>query len=443
MGVLFHALRAAGVIRGTRDRMTWVAPRGTVFVLVGDLVDGFRKQQRQHQRITIDPCPSDAVEVNGFPVHMIDRRRREVTLTRNDGDDTIRSKDRLECTLADGDTCQVRVSEAEPPSRVDEVPGEELHLLQAVNDLKRQARRKGSAVVTIVGNHEVWTSTGNDEYATPLARDAWIHKGGAYRRIKDLNEALVAEGDVYAIVQIGDWVFAHAGVTERFLDKLARAVKRTTPDARKLSRRELDFMTLEVANNFALDLITASGKGGPIAAQELLESPQWEKVGKVMLHYDALWTTRDLGDYKSTPVRAAVEGMFRRLGLDPERHHMAFGHNVQSFRDSAAHPQYMSVVATTDNGDTEIYGGTPRVVRGKPHGINFALAQTKKKGGAATGMLYFVDVGASWAFVFSDNELTPDMLWARAPQVLLIDAEHDHVSVARSTARYNPESESE
>lgn len=424
LSVLREQLKAASVATLSEDGTSaqWTGKPGTVLVFLGDIVDGWRENQMQHQVVELEkPVRVGVAKIGKYRV--VQGSGRTFMLERNDGDDVLNEGDgvMVKPKAAGASSFRATVKRGSIPARVGEFVGEELVILEAIASLKRQARRNGSAVITIIGNHEAWTSTGNDDYATPMAKDAWPN-GDKDQRVKDLAAAYLKEGNTFAIVQVGPWVFCHAGIICAFLDRMNKAMKKNgLIKAKESAGPDADRLALHVVNDMATALLQAAASGGPAMATKLSHDSRCDKICKAMFHNECVWTTRDLGDTRATPLREVVVDIFHRLGLDPERNHMAFGHNIQSFRDDVAHPQYLEILHEGRNG-VQTYGGKPTVRRGLPHGINMALLQRNGR----TGMLYFVDVGTSWAFSMGKHDLTPDMMWARAPQALVWDQSHHH-----------------
>lgn len=422
LSVLREQLRAAGVATVSEDGKTarWTGKPGTVLVFLGDIVDGWRENQMQHQVVELERSVTTPVAKIGKH-RVVQGAGRVFMIERNDGDKPLDGGDSVTVKPKSGAASfRAKVKRGSIPARIGEFVGEELVILNAIASLKKQARQNGSAVVTIIGNHEAWTSTGNDDYATQMAKEAWPN-GDKNQRVKDLAAAYLKEGNTFAIIQIGPWVFCHAGIICAFLDRMGKAMrKQGLVEPHEKEGPEMDKLALNVVNDMALALLQAAAQGGPSVAERLMHDPRCDKICKAMFQSECVWTTRDLGDTRATPLREEVVDIFHRLGLDPDRNHMAFGHNVQSFRDDVAHPQYLNVIATRggEGDDVQVYGGEPIVRRGLPHGINMTLLQKNGR----TGMLYFADVGTSWAFSMGKHDLTPDMLWARAPQALVWDA---------------------
>lgn len=177
---------AAVARRDGPGRWRWVAPPGTVVVVLGDVVDRFR---------------------------------RGYSATTRHQDDS-------------------RVTE----SGTGEQPDEEVLLLRLLNSLAAQAPAHGGALVRLMGNHEFMNyRTRVDrlddfdperiaQYTSDFGLGLWWKSGGSageeeraaaaaervHRfRSTDFHSLLAVEARPQVVVQVGGWVLVHGGVTER------------------------------------------------------------------------------------------------------------------------------------------------------------------------------------------------------------------------------------
>lgn len=102
-------------------------------------------------------------------------------------------------------------------------------VLELLQRLQREAKAAGGQVIPLMGNHEAMNLLGDWRYVTP---DDVAHFGGeaqrkaAFSPTSDLGRWLLGND---AVVQVGDVIFAHGGVSARFAPQgvaaLARGVK--------------------------------------------------------------------------------------------------------------------------------------------------------------------------------------------------------------------------
>jgi len=127
---------------------------------------------------------------------------------------------------------------------------EELDILQYLEELHRMAKKKGGAVYSILGNHELMNIMGDFRYTTPNTNMGF---GGENRR-KELFKpggeiAKLIACHTYGIIQIGNWVFVHGGIlpyhinifTIGVINDLVKQVilgKRTIEDGKKDSLKQ-------------------------------------------------------------------------------------------------------------------------------------------------------------------------------------------------------------
>lgn len=375
----------------------WIAPKGTVMVFLGDVVDGRRDDMLMHQRVWFHTKPGK------------DARKIRV-LARDAKDDVgypcvVQTHEELKTYKeTEEPVLHARIVQAEPPGHANEYPGEELHIVQAIAKLSKQARRLGSAVVFVVGNHEAWMCHGDTTYATAMSLGCYAR---ADQRVRALSAQLHAVGELYSVVRVGPWVFAHAGVVEEFLNKFASVAG---------GKGNTDRDALLACNQFVRRMIETAARGGSSAVKRLAKNRDHVHVAKLMWDRSAPWLTRKHSDTETTPSLSAARKLFRRLGMDPETDHMAMGHSVQSFRQENRHYQYTKLLVSAQSAreGVLVYGGKGNLERAT-HGINFALPQE----GGETGMFFFLDVGSSRAFDYKPQVTDKKRFWARSPQVLL------------------------
>lgn len=105
---------------------------------------------------------------------------------------------------------------------VSETKGE-LQLLQFMEDINVKAQQQGGAVLSLIGNHEVMNLLGDFRYSS---KNDISEQGGLQLRKK----LFAPGGDLFnklsctrnTIVQIGDFVFAHAGILPKHVDNMEK-----------------------------------------------------------------------------------------------------------------------------------------------------------------------------------------------------------------------------
>ena len=90
----------------------------------------------------------------------------------------------------------------------------ERKILRHLINLRRQATLRGGYVHLLLGNHELMNVMGDFRYVSPMGmtdfggdRASVFKPGGKVSRFMACN--------MNSVVQIGNWVFSHAGITER------------------------------------------------------------------------------------------------------------------------------------------------------------------------------------------------------------------------------------
>ena len=92
----------------------------------------------------------------------------------------------------------------------------EIAIIQFLLFLDNQARAYHGRVITLIGNHEIMNILGNFSYA---GNNGFRHMGGEEGRMNFFNSKYslfhkyALKSDL--VVKIGDWIFCHAGFTEK------------------------------------------------------------------------------------------------------------------------------------------------------------------------------------------------------------------------------------
>lgn len=111
----------------------------------------------------------------------------------------------------------------------------ELRIMNLFERLHRQAKQKGGAVYSLLGNHELMNVLGDFSYTSKMGIK---HFGGKENRLENFRPggkiALKMANNRNAILRIGDWVFVHGGMTPRI------AQKYKIPEINSLMRRYLN-----------------------------------------------------------------------------------------------------------------------------------------------------------------------------------------------------------
>lgn len=90
----------------------------------------------------------------------------------------------------------------------------ESRILQHLLDLKVKAQQAGDDVHLLLGNHELMNVMGNFSYVSPMGMtDFDGQRREAFRPGGPVAKKLACNAN--AVVQIGSWIFSHAGVTSK------------------------------------------------------------------------------------------------------------------------------------------------------------------------------------------------------------------------------------
>ena len=97
---------------------------------------------------------------------------------------------------------------------------EELKIIEFMHDLHFKAMKKHGAVYNLIGNHELMNVLGDFRYVTPNHLSSF---GGSDLRQKLFNPggplAQKLACNTNGIIQIGSWVFVHAGLLPKHVEK--------------------------------------------------------------------------------------------------------------------------------------------------------------------------------------------------------------------------------
>jgi predicted MPP superfamily phosphohydrolase len=96
-------------------------------------------------------------------------------------------------------------------SRIDNWTGDsDLKVINYLNKLMKQAKRKDGNVIILLGNHEFMNIRGNFSYS---GEHGIKEMGGELKRLKYFNNQFRAFGrKCFLAVNIGGWIFCHAGI---------------------------------------------------------------------------------------------------------------------------------------------------------------------------------------------------------------------------------------
>jgi hypothetical protein len=96
-------------------------------------------------------------------------------------------------------------------ARIDNWTGDsDLKVINYLNKLMKQAKRKGGDVIILLGNHEFMNIRGNFSYS---GNHGIKEMGGELKRLKYFNNQFRAFGlKCFLAVNIGGWIFSHAGI---------------------------------------------------------------------------------------------------------------------------------------------------------------------------------------------------------------------------------------
>jgi hypothetical protein len=144
-------------------------------------------------------------------------------------------------------------------ARIDNWKGDsDLNVINYLNKLIRQAKRKGGDVIILLGNHEFMNIRGNFSYS---GNHGIKEMGGELKRLKYFNNQFRAFGlKCFLSVNIGGWIFSHAGIPPEISKKYS------IPKLNSLLRKFLiSEMSLNEENIF-FDII--SGDNGILTTRE-------------------------------------------------------------------------------------------------------------------------------------------------------------------------------
>lgn len=263
---------------------------------------------------------------------------------------------------------------------------EELRILLYLNHLDVQARRMGSRVFKVIGNHELMNFMGDFGYVHPVHMQDYGGTQGRFRAFDhggELRRQLVA-CDSYAMVRIGPLVFCHAGLVDNAFQN----------------------QQLEEKSNALWN--------------QLLDIPSraWGRHPQISLltNRHSILNTRKLSSSKDGNC-LELERAFRGMGLDPEQHRLIVGHQPGIARCASGSPcypfwQFCQVVA--EDPDRVILGGELCMKPG-PHGISMHCLDAK-----GIPRLFIVDVASSRAFD-TPHLMGQAAMEARLPSALWFD----------------------
>jgi hypothetical protein len=144
-------------------------------------------------------------------------------------------------------------------ARIDNWTGDsDLKVINYLNKLIRQAKRKGGDVIILLGNHEFMNIRGNFSYS---GNHGIKEMGGELKRLKYFNNQFRAFGlKCFLAVNIGGWIFSHAGIPPEISKKYTIS---------KLNSLLRKFLTSEMSineENIFFDII--SGENGILTTRE-------------------------------------------------------------------------------------------------------------------------------------------------------------------------------
>ena len=114
--------------------------------------------------------------------------------------------------------------------------GSDLKIMRLLDNLHIEAQKMGGAVLSILGNHEIMNCVGDFRYVSPLEFEEFGEyynaKHTQHKRIfpygyKERKQAFSPGGIIakrfaalrHSIVQVGNWVFVHGGITPQLAEK--------------------------------------------------------------------------------------------------------------------------------------------------------------------------------------------------------------------------------
>ena len=105
-----------------------------------------------------------------------------------------------------------------------EISYEEEKILYIIRYLDKLARKDNGRIITVIGNHEVMNLEKDFTYVSKfclsrnnLFRTKQLQEEDRLKRFRIggiINDLLRNDGSIYAIAQIGDWIFCHGGMTQ-------------------------------------------------------------------------------------------------------------------------------------------------------------------------------------------------------------------------------------
>lgn len=390
-------LRISGV---TNEDGSWIAPRGTAVIILGDVVDRYR--ENFDRRIQADLLANSVDPVTG--------------LTKSLG----------------------------------EIPGEEMLVLRTINDLSMQARRNGSVVMRLVGNHEVAQSQNITVLKNPPSRVQEIGDY-AYQKLYASQTALggsdpakfqeryesfhnpmgefhraVGECSPKAIIQVGSHIFLHGGLT-------AEHVNAATDLARSGNRKNF----IDLANDMFSDYWNNAGAG--YTADQFLYIVEGMLYNKQLADDNV---TEAACSLRSQQAIAALNANLQEFSPGwPEVKRIVVSHCPQWLRPETN----LGYLPARLNPTPPIAGVEEYTTRGVPPGMpRFMLTPLDNKtiNCVCEAKVWRVDVNMSRAFTFAratyrikgihPNE---ELKYKRAmrPAVLIIDDDGGEYSVRQTT----------
>ena len=88
----------------------------------------------------------------------------------------------------------------------------DIRILNLFQKLHNQAKKKGGAVISLLGNHEIMNVLGNYNYVSPLGISQFGGKQQRYEMFKPGGPVSILLNKRPVIIKIGSWVFVHAGI---------------------------------------------------------------------------------------------------------------------------------------------------------------------------------------------------------------------------------------
>ena len=105
-----------------------------------------------------------------------------------------------------------------------EISYEEEKILYIIRYLDKLARKDNGRIITVIGNHEMMNLEKDFRYVSKfclsrnnLFRNKYLQEEDRLKRFRMggiINDLLRNDGSIYAIAQIGDWIFCHGGMTQ-------------------------------------------------------------------------------------------------------------------------------------------------------------------------------------------------------------------------------------